>query len=123
MRFQNLPEIHAGNDAERIQNDVHRRTIREIRHVLHGADLRDDALIAVAARKLVARLHFAQFRDLDLDAADDARFQLVAALAVEYLHVHHATHLAVRQGKRSIFHVARFFAENGAEQPLLGRKL
>ena len=97
MGFQNLPEVHAGDNAQRIQNDVNRRPIREIRHVLHGADLRNDALVAVAARKLVARLHFAQFRDLNLDAADDARLQLVAALAVEDLHVHHAAHLAVRQ--------------------------
>jgi hypothetical protein len=50
-------------------------------------------------------------------------FELVALFAVENFYVHHAAVLAVRQGERSILHVAGLFAENGAEQALFRGEL
>ena len=80
MRLEDLADIHAARHAERVQHDVDRRAVLEIRHVLARHDPRDDALVAVAAGHLVARLQFALHRDEDLDHLHHAGRQLVAAL-------------------------------------------
>ena len=80
MRFQNLPHIHARRHAERIQHDIDRRAVFEIRHVLDRHDARDDALVAVTAGHLVARLQLALHGDEHLDHLHHARRQFVAAL-------------------------------------------
>jgi hypothetical protein len=56
------------------------RAVFEERHVLDRQDARDDALVAVTAGHLVARLQLALHRDEDLDHLEHARRQLVAAL-------------------------------------------
>src|SRR6266849_7386269 len=80
MRLEDLPDIHAARHAERIEHDVDRRAVIEIRHVLDRHDLRDDALVAMPSGHLVAGLQLALHRDEDLDHLHDARRQLVAAL-------------------------------------------
>ena len=51
----------------------------QVRHVLLGHDLRDDALVAVASGHLVADRELALLGDVHLDELDHARRQLVAA--------------------------------------------
>ncbi len=77
--LENLADVHTRRNAERIEHDLHRRAVRQIRHVLFRQDARDDALVAVAAGHLVADRQLALHRDVDLDQLDDARRQLVAA--------------------------------------------
>ena len=77
--LEDLPDVHTRRNAERIQHDLDRRAVRQIRHVLFRQDARDDALVAVAAGHLVADRQLALHRDVDLDQLDDARRQLVAA--------------------------------------------
>ena len=52
--FENLAHVHTAGHAERIEQDVDRRPVREERHVLFGQDLRDHTLVAVTAGHLVA---------------------------------------------------------------------
>ena len=80
MRLEDLPDVHARRHAERVQHDVDRGAVLEERHVLHRHDAGDDALVAVAAGHLVARLQLALHRDEDLDHLHHAGRQLVAAL-------------------------------------------
>ena len=80
MGFEDLADIHPAGHAERVQHDVDRGAVFEIGHVLDRHDARDDALVAVPAGHLVARLQLALDRDEDLDLFHDARRQLVAAL-------------------------------------------
>ena len=79
VRFQDLADVHARRHAERIEHDLDRRAIRQIRHVLFGEDARDDALVAVAAGHLVADRQLALHRHVHLDELDHARRQFVAA--------------------------------------------
>ena len=79
MRLENLADVHTRRHAERVEDDLHRRAIRQIRHVLFRQDARDDALVAVAAGHLVADRQLALHRDVHLHQLDDARRQLVAA--------------------------------------------
>ena len=39
MGFQNLPNVHPRGHAQRVQNDVHRSPIFQIRHVFHWVNL------------------------------------------------------------------------------------
>jgi hypothetical protein len=79
VRLENLADVHTRRNAERIQHDLHRRAVRQMRHVFLGKDARDDALVAVAAGHLVADRQLALHRHVHLDELDDARRQLVAA--------------------------------------------
>ena len=54
IRLEELPEVHSGRHAERVQDDVHRPAVRQERHVAARQDARDDALVSVAAGHLVA---------------------------------------------------------------------
>ncbi|TPV97350.1 MAG: hypothetical protein USCAAHI_03177 [Beijerinckiaceae bacterium] len=80
MSFEDLPDIHAGGHAKRIQDDIDRLPIGEEGHVFLRHDLRNDALIAVAPRHLIAGLNLALHRDEDPHHLHDAGRQLIAAL-------------------------------------------
>src|SRR5437868_2015319 len=54
VRLEHLADVHPARHAERVQDDVDRPAVRQERHVLFGDDARDDALVAVASRELVA---------------------------------------------------------------------
>src|SRR5216684_1748899 len=78
--LEDLPDVHAGRHAQRVQHDVHRPPVLEVGHVLLAHDARDNALVAVPAGHLVAHRQLALDGHVDLDHLDDARGQLVALL-------------------------------------------
>src|SRR5262245_40463990 len=78
MHLEDLADVHAARHAERIEHDVDRRAVLEVRHVLLGEQPRYDALVAVAAGHLVADGELALDREVDLDELDHAGRQLVA---------------------------------------------
>src|SRR5882724_180439 len=99
MRLQDLADVHAAGHAQRVQDDLDRSPVREVRHVLLGQDARDDALVAVPAGHLVADLELALHGDVDLDQLDDPGRQLVALLEEpDALLVHPVEHVDVRIG-------------------------
>ncbi len=79
MRLEDLPHIHPRRHAQRVQHDLDRRSVGQVRHVLFGQDPRDDPLVAVAARHLVAHRQLPLHGDIDLHELDHARRQFVAA--------------------------------------------
>src|SRR4029079_15100643 len=48
VRFENLTDVHTRGNAERIEDDVDRAAVLEVRHVLLGKDPADDAPGSVA---------------------------------------------------------------------------
>src|SRR6266702_1975381 len=56
MGFEDLADIHPARHAQGVEHDVDRGPVFEIGHVLDRHDARDDALVAVTAGHLVARL-------------------------------------------------------------------
>ena len=91
--FEDLADVHPRRHAERIQHDVDRRAVRHVRHVLDRHDLRHDALVAVTAGHLVARLQAALDRDVHLDHLLHARRQLVALRQLLLLLLEHLVEL------------------------------
>ncbi len=80
VRLEDLTDVHTRGHAERVEDDLDRRSIGEVRHVLFRKDARDDALVTVAAGHLVADRELALHGDVDLDHLDDAGRELVALL-------------------------------------------
>ena len=78
VRLEDLTDVHAARNAERIEHDVDRRAVLQVRHVLFGENAGDDALVTVASGHLVADLELPLDGDVDLHHLDDARRQLVA---------------------------------------------
>ena len=76
--LEDLTDVHAARNAERVQHDVDRATVLRVRHVLFRHDAGDDALVAVASGHLVADLKLALDGDVDLHHLDHARRKLVA---------------------------------------------
>ena len=78
--FQDLADIHTRRHAKRVEYDLNRRSIRQVRHVLFRQNTCDDTLVAVTAGHLIANAQFAFHRDENLDHLDHARRQFVALL-------------------------------------------
>ncbi len=53
MGFKNLPDIHAGRNAQRVEADVHRSSVFKEGHVLLGHNGGHDAFVAVASGHFV----------------------------------------------------------------------
>src|SRR5471030_1327940 len=126
MGFEDLTDVHARRHAERVQHDVDRAALLEIRHVLERHDARDHALVAVTARHLVARLQLALGRDEDLDHLHHARRQFIAALQLVDLAVEavlQALHRFVELLVRRLEFTLALVDLDGDLAPLAGREL
>ena len=78
VRLEDLTDVHAARNAERVQDDVDRRPSCMYGMSSSGRMRLDDALVAVTAGHLVADLELALDGDVDLHHLDHARRQLVA---------------------------------------------
>ena len=83
--FEDLADVHTAGHTERVEDHVDRRAVREERHVLHGQDRRDDALVAVAAGDLVTLWDLAHLSDVHVELLVDACRELVAIFSVNTL--------------------------------------
>src|SRR5216683_2404922 len=123
VRLQDLAQVHAARHAERVEHDVDRGAVGQVRHVLRRHDPADHALVSVAAGHLVAGRDLSLLCDVDPDHLVDAWAQLVFVVAGEDLDVDHDSALAMRHAQARVPNLARLLTEDGAEQPLLGREL
>src|SRR3954451_1953966 len=99
VRLQDLADVHARWDAERVEDDVDRSPVRQERHVLLRQDLGYNALVAVSAGHLVADADLALCSNADADQAIDAGQELSALLAVELRDLDDLAALAVGQAQ------------------------
>src|SRR3989338_2463385 len=81
MSFQNLADVHTTGHAQRIKNDVHRRAVFQIRHILQGQYFGNNAFVAMPAGQLVADGNFSQFGDFNMNLFDYPRLQLVSHIS------------------------------------------
>ena len=54
MDFQHLSDIHTGRHAQRIQHDIQRTAVRQIRHILHRQHAGNHTLVTVTAGHLIS---------------------------------------------------------------------
>ncbi len=93
--LEHLAHVHPARHAERVQDDVDRGAVGQVRHVLDREDLGDDALVAVAAGQLVALGDLALLGHVDPDQLVHAGRQLVGVVAGEHPDVDDLARLAV----------------------------
>ena len=123
MSLQHLTDVHPAGHTQRVQHNVHRRAIGQLRHVLFGKDDRDDALVAVAAGHLVPDGDFALLSHIHPHQGVDTGRELVALVAAEHLHRDDLALLAVGHLQGRIAHLARLLPEDGPQQPLFRGQL
>ena len=123
VRLEDLAEVHPARHAERVEDHVDRRAVLQERHVLDVDDLRDHALVAVAAGELVALGDLALLGHEHAHQVVDARRQVVALVTAERLDVDDDAALAVGHLQRGVADLARLLLEDRADQLLLGRQL
>src|SRR5206468_6921978 len=80
VSLEDLANVHAAWNAERIEDDIDLGPVFEERHVLDRQDAADHALVTVTASHLVARLKLALHRDEHLDHLEHARREFIAGL-------------------------------------------
>src|ERR1700733_5960294 len=78
VRLQDLTDVHTRRHAERVQDDLDRGSVGEIRHIFLRKNPGDDTLVTVASGHLVADRELALHRNVDLHHLDDAGSELVA---------------------------------------------
>jgi hypothetical protein len=117
--LQDLADVHSARHAERVEDDVDRGSVRQVRHVFRGQNPGDDALVAVAAGHLVADADLALLGNRDPDQAVHARHEFVAFLAAEDPDIDDLAALAVRQAEGRVLHFAGLLAEDRAEESFL----
>ncbi len=118
--LEHLPHVHPGRDAEGVEDDVDRRAVGQVGHVLQGEDLRDDALVAVAAGQLVALGDLPLLGDIDPDQLVHAGRELVAVVAGEDPDVDDLAGLAVGHLERGVADLPGLLTEDGPQEPLFG---
>ena len=124
MDLEHLTDVHTGRYAQGVQNDIQRSTVGQEGHILDRQNAGDNALVTVAARHLIADRDLALLRQIAADDLVHAGLQLIAAvLAGEHLDVDNDTALAVGYAQGGISDLTRLFAEDGAQQALLGSQL
>ena len=122
MDFKHLTDIHASRHAQRIQNDINRRSIFEERHVFHGNNFGNDAFIAVASCHLISGGDLAALSNRNTHHHIHARRKVGIIFACKDFHIYYLAAFAMRHSQRCIFYVAGLLAKDGAEQTLFRRK-
>ena len=123
MGLLDLPDIHTGRHAQRIQHDIQRTSVRQVRHILHGQHAGNNTLVAVTAGHLVAHGDLSLLGNVDADGLIDPGSQLVAVLSGKYLRVDDDAVGAVRHLQGSVTDFAGLLTEDRAQQALLRGQL
>ncbi len=118
MDFQHLTDVHTGRNAQRIQNDIQRCAIGQERHILLAQNAGNNALVTMTTGHLIAHGNLTLLGDVHTHHHVHAGRQLVLVFTGEGLNIHDDAALAVRDFQGCVAHLARLFAEDGAEQAL-----
>ena len=77
MGLKHLTNVHAAGYADRIEDDVDRRAVLEVRHIFGRQDTGDHALVTVPSSHLVAFRDLASLGDGDTDDRLDSRCEII----------------------------------------------
>src|SRR5258708_1769283 len=80
VRFQDLSYVHTAGNAERVEHDLDRCPVREVRHIFVRQNAGNHAFVAVTASHLVADAEFALHGDVYLHQLDHAGRQFITLL-------------------------------------------
>ena len=110
--FEYLTDVHTRGNAQRVKNDLERRTVCHKRHIRFGKYSRNDALVTVTSRHLVADGNLSLLRDINSYKFVYAWRKFVFVGSRESLYVYDYTAFAVRNAERGISYFSRLIAED-----------
>ena len=123
MDFEYLTDVHTGRNAQRVKNDVKRRTVGQERHILGFEDTGHNTLVSMTAGHFIAHGDFTLLSDIAAYQHIYSGRKLLGIFSCEYLNVNDNSSLAVRYFKGVVADFSCLFAEYGSEQSFLGGKL
>ena len=123
MDFKHLPDIHTGRHAQRIQYDIERTAVWQIRHILYGKHTGNNTLVSVTACHFISDGNLSLLCDINADCLIYTRRQFIAVLPRKYFGIDNNSVFTVRNFQRSIAHLSCFFPEDRAEQSFFRRQL
>ena len=118
MNFKHLTDIHPSRHTQRIQDQIHRRSVFEERHILHRDNLGNNALIAMAAGHLISGSDLAALGNRDTHHHIHTRREVGIVFTGKDFHIHHLAAFTMRHPQRGVLYVAGLFAKDGAQQSL-----
>ena len=110
--FEYLTDVHTRGNAQRVKNDLERRTVCHERHIRFGKYSRNDALVTVTSRHLIADGNLSLLRDVNSYKFVYAGRKFVFVGPREPLYVYDYTAFAVRNAERGISYFSRLIAED-----------
>ncbi|CAB4650113.1 unannotated protein [freshwater metagenome] len=124
MDFQDLAEVHATGDAQRVQDDVNRGSILKEWHVLDRENPGDHTLVSVTSSELVALGDFALLSDIDDNPLVHTGAEFVVTIdSVKDLDADDGALLAVGNLERRIANFTALLVEDCSQQPLFSAEL
>ena len=112
--FEYLTYVHTRGNAEGVKNDLQRSAVRKEGHIRLGQNSRNNALVAVTTRHLVADGNFSLLRDVNSVKFAYAGRKFVLICARELFNVYYYTAFAVGNAERGISYLSCLFAEDSA---------
>ena len=85
MGLENLTYVHPRRNTQRVQNDINRFAVLVIRHIFDRHHHRDNTLVTVTARHLVARLDTTLDRKVNLNDLQYAGRKIITLLQLAFL--------------------------------------
>ncbi|GFI65631.1 hypothetical protein IMSAG185_01234 [Lachnospiraceae bacterium] len=123
MNLKYLSDIHTRWHTQRVQHNIQRTSVGQIRHILHGQHAGNHTLVAVTACHLVSHGDLPLLCNIDANCHIYPGGQLIAVFPCKHLGIHHNTILAVRNLQRGISDLSGLLSEYGTQQPLLRSEL
>ena len=123
MNLKDLTDIHTGRNAQRVEHNVKRTSVRQERHVFNRKYAGYNTLVSVTAGHLITDGDLSLLCNVNADRLVHTRRKLVALGACKYLCVHNDTIFTVRYLQRSVSYFTLFLTEDRAEQSLLSCQL
>ncbi len=119
MHLQNLPDVHTGWHAQRIEDNIQGCAVRHIRHVLAWQYTGHDALITMAAGHFVAHGYLALMRDIYPDNLIYPRAHFIAALPRKDFDVNNNAAFTMGNLQGGVSDFPCLFAKNSAQKAFL----
>ena len=85
LGFQELTEVHPGENRKRRDHNIDRTTIGGIGHVSFRDDLADDTFVTMTTGQLITNSNSSKLGDFDSDLADDTGVEFVTLLPIQDL--------------------------------------
>ena len=118
MNFKYLSDVHTGRHTQRIQHDIQRPSVRQVRHILCRQHTGNNTLVTMTSGHLIPDGNLSLLCDIDTYCLINTRRQFIAVFSCKYFGIHDDTIFTMRHLQGSVSYFAGFLTENRTQQSL-----